>query len=773
MRKELETIEYIERYLLGLMNTDESNVFEYTMNNNEDFKNEVELQAQLVQGLERISLQQTIQNAQKTYTFWKLIKLIGMILIPLLLVLLSWYFLNTSAETTHEAETIPTKVEQLKIQENSKIETKDVKEKTVSTLDTIPKRKTQAVLIAENNNVKSYESIPSEIFTIQTEKDTILETQNGIVFLIPNDAFVDSNQQIINGSIQLEIKEALDPMTIMTSGLTTLHNGKLLETGGMFFVEATKDSQQLEIHPEKEIIADIPTFDYKNDMQLFDGKVLENGTINWVNPKPLEKTLIPHDIQSLNFYPPNYLETLSKKGYDITDKKFTDSLYYSFRFLEKSETVNKEIGRFIDKKSKRSAISSDTVMIISKNSRKAGNELPGLDPLKVKTIWNERYQHTFIATKAFEERLKMIHTNCKDANYMLDVYLKNLDRDLHVSDSIIAYSTYYGEAMNMPFLEFSRQRLTNIANVSSDVSSLNNYYVKQQKVYRLALEKTQQKMDSLLNIDTKYQTFSKNQLQNYYLNELAVTTQKVAKDIDVKLPQVFNEPINGPTRETSIARIIKKEQRKRTYRASVRSTGWKNIDQIINGKVITSVQNRTTTTIQNKNKEVTITYSSYSVSIENKENFDNLFVYVVPNEFTSFIRLEAKNNSFNYKLNDLLKYRVYCIAYLDEIPFYFSQPIKSNSEIIKLTEITKENLAIQLSRLKNQNSTLETEISYQVFKRNNSAKLKRYREIVKLKRALESIVFPCAKTETVKGVLEEIRFRRDTILRINLIDDGQ
>lgn len=502
----------------------------------------------------------------------------------------------------------------------------------------------------------------------------------------------------------------------------------------------------------------------------FDGEISADGNINWVNPKPLEKALIPQDIYSLNFYPPNYLETLSKKGYDTKDKKFTDSLYYSFS----NTLTSKKISRLFEENGNLN-IGIDSVKIDALASKKS--EVNGLNPLKIKTIWNERYQHTFIATKAFEERLKVMHGNCNDANYILDVYLKNLDRDLYVSDSIIAYSTN-GDTINMPFFKFSKQRLTNVANIDGEASKLNQYYVSQQKVYRLTLEKTQQKVNSLIHADKKYQAFSKKQLQNYYLNELAITTQKVAKDMQVKLPRVLintkrNITSSRRNETISIAKIIKREQRKQTYRASVRTTGWKNIDRIINEQVIASVKSRTTTTIQNNAKSATISYSNYEVSIENTEIFDDLLVYVVPDEFTSFIRLKAENNRFNYKLNDLLKYRVYCIAYLDEVPFYFSQSIKSNLDKIELIETTKENLSIQLSKLNNQNNALETEISYQVLKRKNRATLKTYREIVKLKRALESIVFPCAKTETVKGILEEIRFRRDTILRIDLIDDGQ
>jgi len=65
-------------------------------------------------------------------------------------------------------------------------------------------------------------------------------------------------------------------------------------------------------------------------MMLFDGERKKDGSINWINPKPTKKQLTTVDILSLNFYPPNYLDTLNKWGYNSKDKTFTDSLYYSF-----------------------------------------------------------------------------------------------------------------------------------------------------------------------------------------------------------------------------------------------------------------------------------------------------------------------------------------------------------------------------------------------------------------------------------------------------------
>jgi len=746
MRPELKTIEFIEKYLLNTLDDSEKQLFEERMATDPDFKNEVALQEQLTHSLERISLQETIQSAQKTYTFWKFFKLIGVILIPIVLVFTTWYFINLENKTTTETEIIPTKVEQEVYKDTKqKIAPKDNEVAIIP--DTVPKQKAVKVtkmktaIYAENTVVDPLKTIATQLFTIATKKDTIIETQNGIVFLIPKNTFVDSTQNVVNGNIQVEIKEAVDSHTIMTSGLSTLFDDKPLETGGMFFIEAKKDGEKLQIHPDKEVTADIPTQDYKEGMQLFDGEKAEDGTINWTNPKSLD------------------------------NKKFTDSLYYSFSTMNtaKTEQFSDKIislNYALDIEIVRDTIVTDAIIVpmdsvkTDRIDTSAKKPILGLDPLKVKAIWNERYQNTFIATKAFEERLQVIHQNCADANSIFDVYVKNLDRNLYEVDKMVV-TTLKNTSLRTEFETFQKQRLTNVPNKNTDVSKLNNYYIQQQKVYRLALVETQRKMDSLMSVDEKYKAFSKQQLQQYYLNELAITTEKVAQDIDVKLPRIFNRTQRSTSSATqsntvSLVHIIKKERRKRRYRAPIRRTGWKNIDRIINEDVVSSVKSRTTTTVKTREKSVTISYSEYEVSIENTERFDKLFVYLVPTKFNSFVKLTAKNNRFAYKLNDLLSYRVYGIGYVDEVPYYFEKTIRNTSDKIQLAEITEIILKEKLANITTKNSSLETEILYQTTKKANEKILKKYREIVKLKKEIENVVFPCIQYKTLKSFVNDV-----------------
>lgn len=172
--------------------------------------------------------------------------------------------------------------------------------------------------------------LESQIFFIDGSKDTVIETKGGVLLSIPAKNFLNTTAEAASGEIELEVKEALNPLDIMKAGLTTLSNGRLLETGGMFYVNARQNGKNLDIDQSKGIQVGIPEINPGKPMLLFDGQRLPNGEINWINPRPLESKLLTVDIMSLNFYPPHFLDTLQKIGFDIKNKQLTDSIYYSY-----------------------------------------------------------------------------------------------------------------------------------------------------------------------------------------------------------------------------------------------------------------------------------------------------------------------------------------------------------------------------------------------------------------------------------------------------------
>ena len=67
----------------------------------------------------------------------------------------------------------------------------------------------------------------------------------------------------------------------------------------------------------------------------------------------------------------------------------------------------------------------------------------GINPAKIKAIWSETFQNSFIATREFEQRLALIHEIRKPE--ILDLYINNLDKNLYELDSLAAKMVKVGK----------------------------------------------------------------------------------------------------------------------------------------------------------------------------------------------------------------------------------------------------------------------------------------------------------------------------------------
>ncbi|MGZ4034829.1 MAG: hypothetical protein ACXVP4_08200, partial [Bacteroidia bacterium] len=210
MRKELELMETIENYLKGNLSEVDKNAFEKRMNANPEIKKEVELQKQLMKGIERTGLKQSAKQAGKKYKLNKNLKNWGLSGLTIAVIALSSVFVYNSVSKKNHKENDAYDLPSLNEQG----------EKLWSDAD---------------------KYLPLQSFELNNEKDTVVETADGIVFAIPANCFLDANGNPVKGSIQLEVKEALKAADIMKAGLNTKSGDKLLETGGMFYLNARQN----------------------------------------------------------------------------------------------------------------------------------------------------------------------------------------------------------------------------------------------------------------------------------------------------------------------------------------------------------------------------------------------------------------------------------------------------------------------------------------------------------------------------------------------------
>ncbi|HEY6899520.1 MAG TPA: hypothetical protein VI233_02710, partial [Puia sp.] len=411
MRTELETIARIEQYIKGEMSAEEKAAFENEISADAQLKEKVLLQQEIMKGIERASLRGKVLRASvryrrgRNFRNWGGMGLGTVVLVMLLVVLLK----KSVQPVFHTMQQQPS---------------------ATAVVDTFPGAlNSGSVDSSTRRPVSRDRSLSPQVFLIDGARDTVVETKGGMVLSIPAGGFLGADGRPVKGGIQLVLREALDAATIIRAGLSTVSDGHLLETGGMFFIDALKDGASLRVDSSKGIYAEVPTDVVRPGMQVFTGKVGANGIIDWQNPRPLEHNLIPRDIFSLDFYPPYYLDSLASWGYNIRDKAFTDSLYYSLTTLfHEGYTVPVSVAAGGMKEQVTDSTADRVVRDTVGTPPMRFHLNCGIDPAKIKAIWNRNFENTFIATREFEERLRWMHENTAGEADFLEFYIRNLDK---------------------------------------------------------------------------------------------------------------------------------------------------------------------------------------------------------------------------------------------------------------------------------------------------------------------------------------------------------
>lgn len=127
----------------------------------------------------------------------------------------------------------------------------------------------------------SVDNLPSKKYSININRDTTLETENGALLKIPKGALKPSN----GNNVTLEIREAYSMQQIIQAGLTTQSNGEPLSSGGMIYINAVEGQNVSFIQPIK---VAIPADYLQKGMQLFKGE-LSNRKLDWTNPTALSQ----------------------------------------------------------------------------------------------------------------------------------------------------------------------------------------------------------------------------------------------------------------------------------------------------------------------------------------------------------------------------------------------------------------------------------------------------------------------------------------------------
>ncbi|MEO8067758.1 MAG: cytochrome c [Flavobacteriales bacterium] len=763
MRDQLHLMELVDNYLDGIMNSTDRAAFEERMRKSDELTALVEDQQHLRRAARRSPARAAAKKAYRKHMWGKWAPWAG-VGAAVLIASTAALFLWTSNNAKVGADGSPI----------------DPQEYRMLT-DTTGTRLDPLVLI------------------IDPTKDTTLVTPSGVVLDIPQGAFVDSLGVAITTPVRLTILEAFDPLDIMKAGLSTMSGDTLLESGGMFYLDAQANGKPVKIDPAKPLTAMVPAILGQDDMQLYQGVKRSDGIIDWRNPKPLKKSLVPVDITTLNFYPPGYEAKLADLGQDVTDKAFKDSLYYSFvsrtggentmrwpyedRDFVQSDTTwspysmgqklffescagchtpTRDLtgpalqgakARWAGKRSIQDFVRNSQEVIASGDvyaqnlfrrwkasvmtkvelsdkeidaillyADAATNDEDGIDPTKIKTIWNARFNNTNLATKEFEERMRALHGTCNNA--ALDAYVNNLDRDLSEIDQQVG-------AMGYPeFDHFAERNDGHVELPAHAADRLRTFYENNSRAEAEAIRKTQDK-------------FWRAQWKQDVKSDAKRAEHAMADE--VREGELFQKELQANI-DTVYAQLGLKHRwmPRSAWVVPVVNTGWWNVDIA----VIQATTSRASMsyTDPNSDKTATLTYTPLIVEVADRASFDELVVYLIPNQLNSYQRMKEGAGGFTERLNSIFTYDLFCLGMKGTQRLAFiSKNVNAGNTIPASLQPVDENALRQMLGRSGQRieGGLLEEARFHEWLGADKQRRKQNQARVDLKNALLPVVFPC------------------------------
>lgn len=445
---------------------------------------------------------------------------------------------------------------------------------------------------------------PSQFFTIDTKRDTVVNSSEGTIIVIPKGCFKNNAGEIVETAVQIELTEALTIDEMILSNLTTLSNNHLLETDGMLYFNATANGQQLHIRKETPIHIEIPTKQKKEGMSVYKGVRDSAGNMNWIEPKPLVNYLIPIDQGLLNFLPEGFEAAVEKgipfKNHIISTSTLNDSLYYSLSVSNGSENVKGFASLDLNEPyyNKQKKVANGKYKSSSFQNKPDNDTSPsllikgdsascGIDPAIIKLIKSKKYEYSLLATREFESRLKVILKTCNQA--VLEIYAKNTGKNLYELDSLASEALRNNQYYHT-FHDFYQQKLTNVRQADKYAKLLKEYYEKELKSIRASLEEEKKR----------------------WVNQLDKKNAEAEKLV-----------------ENYKQLLLKREKfRMETYGFEWTETGWINIDKGIIPK--------------------TWGPQRLEVMVHQASTFDRIYSYILYSTIKSLYRLNTDNNEKFY-----------------------------------------------------------------------------------------------------------------------------
>lgn len=175
-----------------------------------------------------------------------------------------------------------------------------------------------------------------------------------------------------------------------------------------------------------------------------------------------------------------------------------------------------------------------------------------IDPLKIKSIQTQKFANTFVGTREFEERLRLMHQQ-KNGTELLNLYLKNLSKNLWECDSMAARIA--SAAAKASFEKWASLRCTNVKDANSNQAELEKH-LNQQRAQFLK---------------------ERNAILAQYRKEDQKKLDEIQADL-IQLQKARDREIEKITKKKVSSSITSLTGATNSYKTPWYKTGWVNID---------------------------------------------------------------------------------------------------------------------------------------------------------------------------------------------------
>jgi len=175
-------------------------------------------------------------------------------------------------------------------------------------------------------------------FTAADKKISVIKASQGLKLTV-NPAMLEKvDGSPVDGNINVSLIELTTNDELFKSNAATVSNGRLLKSGGSYFVDMECNGKKLRVKKGKNLQIEFPRLK-DNEMELFYGNREVNGNMNWIKAnQPLATAQQPITFNTSESYGPY------KPPYpDLVEKSYKNKFHLYDSFESKVTFVNKKI----------------------------------------------------------------------------------------------------------------------------------------------------------------------------------------------------------------------------------------------------------------------------------------------------------------------------------------------------------------------------------------------------------------------------------------------